>query len=103
MADGRPSGSRILADVKEPGNLTGPGKKLRRALGSIFTWLNDRIGFAAVMPLLRKKEVPLHRHSFWYYIGGMALFLFVLQIATGILLLFYYRSEERRVGKECAD
>ena len=54
-------------------------------------WLDDRIGFTAIMPLMRKKEVPVHRHSFWYYIGGMALFLFVLQIATGILLLFYYR------------
>jgi cytochrome b6 len=57
----------------------------------VLSWLNDRIGFTAVLPFLRKKEVPIHRHSFWYYIGGMALFLFVLQVATGILLLFYYR------------
>jgi len=54
-------------------------------------WVNDRIGFTDALPFLRKKEVPVHRHSFWYYIGGMALFLFGLQIATGILLLFYYR------------
>ena len=54
-------------------------------------WLDNRIGFSVLLPLLRKKEVPVHRHSFWYYIGGMALFLFGLQIATGILLLFYYR------------
>jgi len=58
---------------------------------ALLAWLNDRIGFTAVVPLLRKKEVPIHRHSFWYYIGGMALFLFMLQVATGILLLFYYR------------
>jgi len=57
----------------------------------ILVWLDDRIGFTAVLPLLRKKEVPIHKHSFWYYIGGMALFLFMLQIASGILLLFYYR------------
>jgi len=57
----------------------------------LLAWLDDRIGFTAVMPFLRKKEVPVHRHSFWYYIGGMALFLFVLQVSTGILLLFYYR------------
>jgi quinol-cytochrome oxidoreductase complex cytochrome b subunit len=54
-------------------------------------WLDERLGFTAVLPLMRKKEVPIHRHSFWYYIGGMALFLFFLQVATGILLLFYYR------------
>jgi quinol-cytochrome oxidoreductase complex cytochrome b subunit len=43
------------------------------------------------MPLARKKEVPVHRHTIWYYVGGMALFLFILQVSTGILLLFYYR------------
>src|SRR5690242_9660392 len=38
-----------------------------------------------------KKEVPVHRHSIWYYFGGMTLFLFAVQVATGILLLLYYR------------
>jgi cytochrome b6 len=60
-------------------------------LRTLLSWLDHRLGFSALWPLLKKKEVPVHRHSFWYYIGGMALFLFVLQIATGILLLFYYR------------
>src|SRR5210317_2396506 len=58
---------------------------------SLLKWLDDRLGFSALMPFVKKKEVPIHRHSFWYYIGGMALFLFFLQIATGTLLLFYYR------------
>ncbi|MDH5590148.1 MAG: cytochrome b N-terminal domain-containing protein [Gemmatimonadota bacterium] len=60
-------------------------------IASLVSWLDDRVGFSALMPLIRKKEVPIHRHSFWYYIGGMALFLFMLQICTGILLLLYYR------------
>ena len=63
----------------------------RRAT-ALTAWLEQRLGFrAVVLPLLRKKTVPLHRHSLWYYLGGMALFLFFLQVATGILLLFYYR------------
>ncbi len=37
------------------------------------------------------KTVPMHRHSFWYYLGGMTLFFFGVQVATGILLLLYYR------------
>jgi cytochrome b6 len=41
--------------------------------------------------LAAKKEVPVHRHTFFYYLGGMALFLFSVQVATGILLLLYYR------------
>jgi cytochrome b6 len=68
-----------------------PRSRLRNALARTGTWLDDRIGLSAVVPFMKKKQVPVHRHSFWYYIGGMALFLFVLQIATGILLLFYYR------------
>src|SRR5215471_21228298 len=40
---------------------------------------------------LREKNVPIHRHTIWYYFGGMTLFLFVVQVVTGILLLLYYR------------
>jgi cytochrome b6 len=57
----------------------------------LFRWLDDRLGFTALVPLAKKKSVPIHKHSIWYYMGGMALFLFLLQIVTGILLLFYYR------------
>jgi cytochrome b6 len=57
----------------------------------VVAWLDERVGFSALGPLIRKKEVPVHRHSFWYYLGGMALFLFILQVCTGVLLLFYYR------------
>ncbi len=54
-------------------------------------WLEDRLGLSALGRLAEKKEVPLHRHAVWYYLGGMTLFLFAIQIATGVLLLFYYR------------
>ena len=35
--------------------------------------------------------MPQHRYSIFYYAGGMALFLFVVQVVTGALLLLYYR------------
>lgn len=54
-------------------------------------WLDDRIGLQSLNELARKKEVPVYRHTIWYYFGGMTLFLFTLQVATGILLLLYYR------------
>jgi quinol-cytochrome oxidoreductase complex cytochrome b subunit len=69
----------------------GRGLGLKGHARALLLWLDDRIGMSAILPVLRKKEVPIHKHSFWYYIGGMALFLFFLQIGTGILLLFYYR------------
>lgn len=38
----------------------------------------------------KKKKVPEHKHSFWYYFGGICLVLFIIQVLTGILLLIYY-------------
>jgi len=58
---------------------------------SLTLWLDDRLGIGAIGTLIRKKEVPIHRHSIWYYFGGMTLFLFCVQVGTGILLLLYYR------------
>jgi quinol-cytochrome oxidoreductase complex cytochrome b subunit len=54
-------------------------------------WLDERFGWAELTALLKKKTVPVHRFSYWYFLGGMTLFLFVLQVLTGILLLLYYR------------
>ena len=59
--------------------------------GKVWLWLDERIGLSDFAKLAKKKEVPLHRHTFWYYFGGMTLFLFMIQVATGILLLLYYR------------
>jgi len=55
------------------------------------SWLDERIGGAALRELIREKTVPVHRHTIWYYFGGMTLFLFSIQVVTGILLLLYYR------------
>ncbi|MBI5093951.1 MAG: cytochrome bc complex cytochrome b subunit [Candidatus Hydrogenedentes bacterium] len=40
--------------------------------------------------LVQKKEVPLHKMAWAYYLGGLALFCFFIQLSTGLLLLFYY-------------
>jgi cytochrome b6 len=59
--------------------------------GRVWRWLDERIGLADLEKLAYKKQVPVHRHTVWYYFGGMTLFLFTIQVATGILLLLYYR------------
>lgn len=41
--------------------------------------------------LIEKKEVPLHKMSWGYYTGGLTLFFFIIQVITGLLLLFYYQ------------
>ena len=57
----------------------------------LINWLDERLSIRALAAVAQKKEVPVHRHSIWYYFGGMTLFLFVVQVVTGILLLLYYR------------
>jgi cytochrome b6 len=54
-------------------------------------WLDDRVGLAALGEVARHKLVPIHKHTLWYYLGGMTLFLFIVQLCTGALLLIYYR------------
>jgi len=54
-------------------------------------WLDERFGAGSVEDFLRHKTVPVNRHTLWYYLGGMTLFLFIIQVLTGILLLLYYR------------
>jgi cytochrome b6 len=40
--------------------------------------------------MVAKKDVPVHRYSWAYYLGGLALFFFTVQVLTGLMLLFYY-------------
>jgi len=54
-------------------------------------WLRHRLGTGPVEEMAAHKTVPVHRHTIWYYLGGMTLFLFTIQVVTGILLLLYYR------------
>jgi quinol-cytochrome oxidoreductase complex cytochrome b subunit len=66
-------------------------RKATGGAGSVYTWLDERLGLGDVIELARHKRIPVHSQSFWYYWGGISLFLFLIQIFTGILLLVYYR------------
>ncbi len=57
----------------------------------LFAWLDERLDLSGLREFVAQKTVPAHRHSVWYYMGGITLFLFGVQVATGILLLLYYR------------
>jgi cytochrome b6 len=57
----------------------------------ILQWLDERVGWSGLAEQLEHKTVPTHRHSYWYYFGGVTLFLFGVQVVTGALLLLYYR------------
>ncbi len=61
------------------------------SVNRVMDWLEERIDLGAFRHLLQEKVVPVHRHTVWYYFGGMTLFLFGIQVVTGILLTLYYR------------
>jgi cytochrome b6 len=54
-------------------------------------WLDERLDLSDVKHFVAEKGVPVHAQKVWYYLGGLTLFLLVVQIFTGILLLLYYR------------
>ena len=58
---------------------------------NVRNWLDERLAWDELIAPLGKKTVPRHRLSYWYFLGGITLFLFFIQVATGILLLLYYR------------
>jgi quinol-cytochrome oxidoreductase complex cytochrome b subunit len=57
----------------------------------VYDWVDERLGVSDLAAFARKKTVPVHAQSFWYYWGGISLFLFLVQCFTGVLLLVYYR------------
>jgi cytochrome b6 len=58
---------------------------------ALVRWLDERLDLPGLIAPLRHKTVPTHRLSYWYFFGGITLFLFIIQVLTGILLLLYYR------------
>lgn len=59
--------------------------------GKAMHWLDERLGLSAIREVAAHKTVPVHSATRWYYFGGITLFLFGVQVVTGILLMFYYR------------
>lgn len=57
-------------------------------------WFFNRYPIENWVDFFKKKVVPIHQHTIWYYLGGATLFLFAIQVVTGILLLLYYRPTE---------
>jgi len=61
-------------------------------MNKIRPWLKERYDLDPILEFMRKKKVPMGPGWYWSYLGGVALFLFVVQVMTGILLLMYYRA-----------
>ncbi|MBI5091809.1 MAG: cytochrome b N-terminal domain-containing protein [Candidatus Hydrogenedentes bacterium] len=72
------------------GKSTSLERNVKRAPG-VYGWIDERLDLTAITEFACAKEVPEHKHSFWYYWGGISLFLFLTQLVSGVLLLLYFR------------
>jgi len=54
-------------------------------------WFDERLALDSIREFVAHKKVPVHSGTVWYTFGGITLFLFVIQVTTGVLLLVYYR------------
>src|SRR4026208_1011447 len=58
---------------------------------NVVDWLDERVDLSGIRHFIAEKGVPIHTQEVWYYLGGMTMFLFAVQVFTAILLLLYYR------------
>ncbi len=56
---------------------------------NIWKWVNDRLPVAKILQLGLDEEIP-GGASFFFTLGSATLFVFILQMVTGIWQLFYY-------------
>jgi cytochrome b6 len=66
-------------------------RTMKSLIHNIYAWANERLDLDELLHFAQKKTVPDHRHTAWYYWGGVTLFFFMVQAVTGVLLLLYYR------------
>ena len=60
--------------------------------GALGRWLDERYQLEGLRTFLSHKSVPVTKHFLFYYLGGVTLWLFIVQVLSGILLLLYYRA-----------
>jgi len=58
-----------------------------RAVG----WVDERYELSPALSKIAAKPVPRFAMKWWYCLGGITAFLFVVQGITGIMLAFYYK------------
>jgi quinol-cytochrome oxidoreductase complex cytochrome b subunit len=62
-----------------------------RPFQRVAAWVDERYQIRAPLEKALSKPVPTHALRWFYCLGGITAFLFVLQAATGIMLAFYYK------------
>lgn len=59
-------------------------------MGKIYNWFEERLEIQAIADDISSKYVPPHVNIF-YCLGGITFVCFLVQVATGFAMTFYYR------------
>ena len=59
-------------------------------MSSVYDWFQERLEIQAIADDITSKYVPPHVNIF-YCLGGITLTCFIIQVATGFAMTFYYR------------
>ena len=54
----------------------------------VFPWLDERLGLTTIYNTVFDRPVP--KVNWWFTLGSASLFLFAIQVVTGIMLSVYY-------------
>ena len=57
----------------------------------ILSWIDERYELSEFLKPILAKPVPDWQRRWWYCLGGLTFFLFLVQGVTGIMLAFYYK------------
>jgi len=59
-------------------------------MSNVYDWFQERLEIQAIADYITSKYVPPHVNIF-YCLGGITLTCFIVQVATGFAMTFYYR------------
>jgi hypothetical protein len=57
----------------------------------VLAWIDERYELSESLKPILTKPVPDWQRRWWYCLGGLTFFLFLVQGITGIMLAFYYK------------
>ena len=80
----------MAATPKEPVHFTGAGP-LNAPISGVLTWVDQRFPLMSLWRDHLSQYYAPKNFNFWYFFGGLAMLVLVIQIVTGIFLVMHYK------------
>ena len=80
----------MAATPKEPVQFSGAGP-LNAPISGVLTWVDQRFPLMSLWRDHLSQYYAPKNFNFWYFFGGLAMLVLVIQIVTGIFLVMHYK------------